>query len=337
MKTLLSIPAFRAVHLVPYVRFLRDVGTPVDRLLSKAKLPTMFEDDLQAYLPLLPTLDFLASASHLDGIRDLGLATINHVDVSDLNQGFLATLSATPTLQQALTAYCRMGSIENTNVVFWLEQDDALARACAVLDAPGPRSARRCAEWSQNMTLVAVIQACAGPNWYPGEMAFTSNEPVTLSERQQFPNTRFLLGQRYTWVDLSRDLLAMPPRPLGVTITDPRYEPVLPGNFSDSLKRLLKPYLRDGYPHIELAAEISGTSVRTLQRRLAAVGSSYSELLQQARFEAARQLIADPDIKLIDAAYHLGWSCPATFSRAFRQFAGVSPSEFRNAHKRVLH
>ena len=58
MKTLLSIPAFRAVHLVPYVRFLRDVGTPVDRLLSKAKLPTMFEDDLQAYLPLLPTLDF---------------------------------------------------------------------------------------------------------------------------------------------------------------------------------------------------------------------------------------------------------------------------------------
>ncbi len=337
MTMQLSIPAFRAAHLVPYVRFLRKVGTPVDRLLSKAKLPTMFEDDLQAYLPLLPTLDFLASASHLDGIRDLGLATINHVDVSDLNQGFLATLSATPTLQQALATYCRLGSIENTNVVFWLEQDGELARACAVLDAPGPQSARRCAEWSQNMTLVAVIRACAGLNWYPREMAFTSNAPVSVSAREQFPNTRFLLGQRYTWVGLSRRLLALPTRSPGIATAEQRNEPDSRATFSDSLKQLLRPYLRDGYPHIELAAEIVGTSVRTLQRRLAAVGSSYSELLQQARFEAARQLIANPDVTLTDAAYDLGWSCPATFSRAFRQFAGVSPSEFRNFQKRTLH
>ena len=47
------IPSFRAAHLVPYVRFLRGVGTPVDRLLFRARLPTLFEDDLQAYLPLL--------------------------------------------------------------------------------------------------------------------------------------------------------------------------------------------------------------------------------------------------------------------------------------------
>lgn len=297
----------------------------------------MFEDNLQAYLPLLPTLEFLASASHLDDISDLGLATINHVDVSDLNQDFLARLCALPTLQQALETYCHMGSIENTNVVFWLEQNGELAKACAALDAPGPQCAKRCAEWSQNMTLVAVIRACAGPDWYPREMAFTSSDPVSVSTREQFPNTRFLLGQRYTWVDLNRSLLVLPPRSTGVATEQQSDEPVSHGSFSDSLKLLLAPYLRDGYPHIELAAEIAGTSVRTLQRRLAAVGSSYTELLQQARFEAAKQMIANPDVRLIDAAYDLGWSCPATFSRAFRQYAGVSPSEFRNFQKRVLH
>lgn len=83
-----AIPYFRAAHLVPYVRFLRKVGTPVDRLLSRASLPHLSEEQPQAYLPVLPALDFLTAASRVEGIAELGLAAAEHVVFADLSPRF---------------------------------------------------------------------------------------------------------------------------------------------------------------------------------------------------------------------------------------------------------
>lgn len=187
------------------------------------------------------------------------------------------------------------------------------------------------------MTLVAVIRAFAGPDWQPAEMAFTSRAPVGHMAAERFPNTRFRFGRQATWVTLPRAILslalredALPPHGSGAqgapdlsTASD---------DFTASLKRLLQPYLRDGYPHIDLAAEIAGTSVRTLQRRLAKAGLSYSGLVQQVRFEAAKRLVIEPQMRMIDVAYTLGWSSPATFTRAFHDLAGISPTDYRAWH-----
>ena len=78
-----------------------------------------------------------------------------------------------------------------------------------------------------------------------------------------------------------------------------------------------------------MAAEIAGTSVRTLQRGLANSDLSYSRLIKEARFEAALQLLGDPDMKTIDVAYATGYEEPSNFARAFQRLAGVSPQEYR--------
>ncbi|MGB5570644.1 MAG: helix-turn-helix transcriptional regulator, partial [Sedimenticolaceae bacterium] len=91
----------------------------------------------------------------------------------------------------------------------------------------------------------------------------------------------------------------------------------------------IRPYLADGYPTVELAAELAGISVRTLQRRLSQCHVSYSDLVKHLRFEVAADLLADPRNNVIDAACEVGFSDPSHFSRAFRQMAGVSPREFR--------
>lgn len=331
---MLTIPSFRAAHLVPYAQFLRQVGTPVDRLLSRARLPTMFEDHLEAYLPLQPALRFLSMASHLEGIEELGLATAKCVRLSDLNPDFVRAAHASPTLRIALETYCHMGSLENTNVRFWVVYESRQAKLCASLNASGEPAGLRSAEWSQNMTLVAVVRAFAGDDWYPAEMAFTSRTPVGLTAVQEFPNTRFVLGQKASWITLSRAMLSLPPHIHSFQNQSPAAQQAMPesnqpADFTTSLKQILRPYLADGYPHIELAAEIAGTSVRTLQRRLARLGLSYSGLVQQLRYEAATQLLKYPEMRMIDAAYELGWGSPTTFTRAFSQIAGISPSEYR--------
>lgn len=331
---MLSIPSFRAAHLLPYVHFLRNVGTPVDRLLSRARLPTLFEDNLEAYLPLQPALRFLSLASRLEGIEELGLATTRFVQLSDLNPYFVRAAHASPSLRIALETYCRMGSLENTNVRFWPVYESRQAKLCAFLDASDEPAGLRSAEWSQNMTLVAVVRGFAGSDWYPEEMAFTSDTPVGSDAMSQFPNTHFVLGQKASWITLPRGMLSLPPqvdnnqqrRPGTQQKSREIFEPA---DFTTSMKTILRPYLADGYPHIELAAEITGTSIRTLQRRLARQGLSYSRLVQHLRYDAAVQLLQNPEIKMIDAANELGWGSPTTFTRAFSQIAGISPSEYR--------
>ena len=99
--------------------------------------------------------------------------------------------------------------------------------------------------------------------------------------------------------------------------------------FPDNLRLALQTYICEGPPSVQLAAQIFGTSVRTLQRRLALLGLTYSDLVQQARFEAAAELLKNPDTKIIDVAFDVGYEDPSNFARAFRRVSGITPREFR--------
>lgn len=148
------------------------------------------------------------------------------------------------------------------------------------------------------------------------------------------PQTRLLGGQAQAWITVPRAFLALP---LAVHAcaavkgapAQPAFRPRWGGDFVGSLKSVLVAYLCEGTPSIDLAAELSGTSLRTFQRRLGAANTTYSELLQQTRFELARALLADPDRKVIDIAFEVGYEDPAHFTRAFRRMAGYAPQTYR--------
>lgn len=85
---------------------------------------------------------------------------------------------------------------------------------------------------------------------------------------------------------------------------------------------------------IEEAADGLGLSVRTLQRRLAEGGLSYSLLRDRVRLEEACRMISSTDARLIDVAYQLGFSGPSHFSRAFQRWMGMAPQHFRRRQRR---
>lgn len=70
------------------------------------------------------------------------------------------------------------------------------------------------------------------------------------------------------------------------------------------------------------------TSVRTLKRRLAAEGTSYSALLDEARRERALLLLRGA-LTAEEVADRLGYSDAANFTRAFRRWTGTTPRSFR--------
>lgn len=77
------------------------------------------------------------------------------------------------------------------------------------------------------------------------------------------------------------------------------------------------------------AAKRASMSPRTLKRRLAEQGTTFSELIDEARHQRALLLLLDPRVTLDSVAATLGYSDTANFSRAFRRWTGKTPGEMR--------
>jgi AraC-like DNA-binding protein len=97
----------------------------------------------------------------------------------------------------------------------------------------------------------------------------------------------------------------------------------------DTARKMITRSLAGGRPEIRAVARTLNISVRTLQRRLAERGWTYKRLLDEVRFAEARRAIAKPEDLLKVLAIDLGFEEQASFTRAFRRWTGLSPSEYR--------
>jgi AraC-like DNA-binding protein len=90
-------------------------------------------------------------------------------------------------------------------------------------------------------------------------------------------------------------------------------------------------HLQDGPPSQKAIAEAMHVSNRTLQRKLKEEGTSFIDLLQDARLSLAKKYLAQPQRSIVEIAYLLGFSEPSTFSRAFKRWTGQAPADYRAA------
>lgn len=79
-------------------------------------------------------------------------------------------------------------------------------------------------------------------------------------------------------------------------------------------------------------ADQLGISVRNLQRRLRALGTTYQNLLDEARQGLSMKLICEGDLPLYEVAYMVGYTEPSAFYKAFRRWTGSTPGDYRQAY-----
>ena len=99
------------------------------------------------------------------------------------------------------------------------------------------------------------------------------------------------------------------------------------------VQRALTARVAGGDTRIGALARQLAMSGRTLQRRLAAEGVSYQELLDDARKEAAGRYISESTLAIGEVAYLVGYSEPAPFHRAFKRWYGITPESFRRKQR----
>src|SRR5262249_40378271 len=105
--------------------------------------------------------------------------------------------------------------------------------------------------------------------------------------------------------------------------------PLALDGFVASVREAIVILLRATRLDVGTIAEALGVGARTLQRRLGRAGLDFTRLVTDVRFENAVRLLGNPRMKLAEIALEVGYSDQAHFSRAFRQWTGVPPREFR--------
>ena len=120
--------------------------------------------------------------------------------------------------------------------------------------------------------------------------------------------------------------------PLSVEDLEQRPHSPLPTDFLIAMQQIVEMLLLQGLSKIELAAEVAGMSVRTLQRRLTEAGVSYSQLVNTTRVDIAARWLQTGELSITEIATMLGYTDASNFTRAFRRQTGVSPQAFREAH-----
>lgn len=85
-----------------------------------------------------------------------------------------------------------------------------------------------------------------------------------------------------------------------------------------------------GAPSVEEAAKRAGLSTRTLARRFSdEAHTSWRQFLHQARMMRAMELLASPGARVTETAMAVGFDSPGAFTRAFEEFTGEKPKDYR--------
>jgi len=98
------------------------------------------------------------------------------------------------------------------------------------------------------------------------------------------------------------------------------------------VKHTLRRSLAGKRPNREDVAQQLRLSVRTLQRRLSEAGITFQGLVKDTRRELARQYLRESTVELSEAAFLLGYEDANSFFRAFHDWEGASPGEWRARH-----
>jgi AraC-like DNA-binding protein len=328
-----AIPVHRVAILRPFVRFLTDLGTPVERCFRQTGLPWYALENADNYVPSHRFYKFLVSTAYSEGILDLGFRVGERFGADSADPQMTKLLKNAPTLYQGLrkaserinqtVTHIRLGILQPANCRYAYFYHHP---SCKV-DNPAIEQIG----WFGITILLGMVRAYTGPHWQPSEIGLTTDCIPCRYIREHFPRTRIRLSQPFSYIALENAVLSLPPfqDEAARLASSPNDYQKMPDDFVSSLELVLLSYLQEGNMSVELAAELCNTSIRTLQRRLKEVGTHYHEVLDHARFRATSRMLQKNDMTVNDIGYRLGYSNVTHFARSFRRIAGVTPQVYR--------
>lgn len=315
----------------PFTRFLTDVGTPVEKGFRQARLPFYALEDMNNYIPSQRFWTFLVNMAYSQGLEDLGFRVGQMFGANCADPKLTSLLHKSPTLYAGfLQVSSQLNKTASTSQMGQLlSPDSSYTQFYQILSCPADHPAAEQLGWFSLFIFIGIVREFTGPHWQPTEIGLVTHHRPSLYIREQIMDTRICLSQPYCYISFPSALLSLPPIiDTPNTFKLPQYES-LSNEFVDSFRKLLRAYVQEDDLSVDFAAELCNMSKRSLQRKLSEIGTRYSEVLDHARFDVARQMLQEPEMKITEIAHRLDYSDQGHFTRFFNRVAGVAPGVYR--------
>ncbi len=316
---------------------LRSLGANPAEVLAGAGFDLGLFDDPDNRISYAARSRLLAHCVDSTGCQHLGLLVGQQAGLHSLGlMGLLVKYS--PDVGTALRSLVRFLHLHVRGAVAHLEMDGDLAILRYEIYQSGTVATDQIGDGAV-AAMFNILRTLCGRDWKPIEVRFAHREPEDVRAFRSFFGSPLLFDTALNAVVFPADWLNHPlpgadpelRRLLQAQIDalEAEYGDDLPGQ----VRRVLRTALLMDQARSDQVAKLFSIHSRTLSRRLNACGTSFQELLDEGRFEIARQLLEDSRMEVQQIAETLDYADASAFTRAFRRWSGSTPGQWRKNHK----
>jgi AraC-like DNA-binding protein len=330
----------RVAPIMALPSVLAGFGVDTSRLLREFKLsPSVFSDPENriAYSTVGRIFGRCVEATSCE---HFGLLVGERAGISSLGAvGYLA--QSAPNVRTALHSLRRLYHIADGGGTITLDHHGgSVSFGYAIVEPDVPNAEQLIA------AAVAIgfniLRALCGPQWHPTDVHFALAAPPTTARIRTAFHVMPRFDQERSGITFPARWLARPPPgadPILHGMMRERVSELLAGagdedDIAARVRRQLRTIVTAPRCSIETVAEHVGLNVRTLKRHLAAAGTTFLALREEARYDTACHLLRNTRLPVGEVASTLGYGECSSFTRAFGRWAGVGPAVWRSRHTR---
>ena len=182
-----------------------------------------------------------------------------------------------------------------------------------------------------------ILRSLCGADWKPTEALFVHRWPSDTRPFSHFFRVPLRFDAVQSGIAFSADSLM---RPLPAAEAEMRrllqkqfdaLDKNREAAFPDRVRRVLRTAILTGQAAVEDVAPMFSMHSRTLHRRLGEFDVTFKTLVDETRFEIARQMLEDSATPINQIAEALDYADASAFTRAFRRWTKTTPAAWRAA------
>ena len=324
-----ELPLIRLGLVKPIVEELEHRGILIHDLLDELALTG---DEILSSEFFVPAPVMYALLEGLAQAADDPYLLVNFGESLDLKQWpvFTEAVAGASSVGDFFNRFMIVARRHATSIAYELKTDGALARFKAQRSFRPDRVPAQADAFYAGL-IVNIFRHAIGIDWDPAQVTVTVCDLHAVPRDfhgmclQQGDRSGTSINFPMTWLLLpflkdsdgqeARSDFASPPRTL-----------------VNAIRESLKPYLHLSDLSVEKAAQLCGFKERVLRTRLHDTGTTLGREIALLREQKAIALLLQTDAKISEIGAATGFSDPASFTRSFKRWTGMSPKEYRKRH-----
>jgi AraC-like DNA-binding protein len=325
-----STPLIRSSLLSEFPQLIRDLGGSPDEVLEMAGLSLEQIEQPALLIPFDKQIQLLQISAQRYRTEDLGLQLARRQDMAVFGALSLLAMQC-KTVQQGLQLFGRYLHYSVQAVDLKMEVKNDLAYF--IIDTPYETAAQSHQFWDHGLAMACTVtRMLCGANWAPRSTYLRRPAPEDAGPYNRYFRSPVAFGGDLSALVYPLDTLM---QPISTSINSVPHQlqqylrTSFEGDFLEQMRRVINSLLVTRDCTEKTVADCMGYSLRTLQRKLHSEGTSFQQQIDKERSALAISYLQEPQFSLTDISELLGYAEPSVFTRSFKRWFGVTPSQWR--------